>query len=694
MANKEYGISFAINGLISNAFQKTFKKANQTVGTLSDHIAELNKKSGKIERIVRLRETTKQLTKELHKEKSALADIEDKIAKSKSPTAGMLKRQAQMAKQVEKTSGALGKQMQTLQRLHKEMKAGGKSAAALQKYQQTTAASIERAQQKQQLAIAKDGRRASLKGLGSLAMSAAGAFATVGLKGAIMSGADAQKSLSRVYAADPNLTDDQKKRIEEETRRISIETGRDFNIVAEGFRSFLTAGFSLEEAIKSMPHTLAMAAAADIKDFDQAAQIQSVILKSYGLGADKSGMVADLATNAALAGFMDLPFIGDVAKIAGKKASDARMSLGELGAMAVSLSDTGASGTEAGTSVRNILSRLTAPNAKAAQMFKAMEFNPLDAKGQIRPIVTLLAELQEKMDKYGLNEGERAKLLKTVFEEATMDHAKLLIEQAASGKLQASASMLGTRGTAQRVASIQENNLLGDAKILGSAFEDLKRQLFNPIEEPLRDLTQSTTKLVNLLSGFLKDNPALAAGATGILGTAAAGGTAMASIGILKKLLPLLGFGGASTGAGGAVMAAAKATPWGRIIGIGAAIVGAYLALRAGQADTSHVAAMRKNPEALKGIPEFAKGGIVTGPTLAMVGEGSESEAILPLSRLSEMVGGYGGGDVTVHFAPTITISGNGDAYADVKRGIAEGSANLKRELERLLADQRRLSFV
>ena len=46
-------------------------------------------------------------------------------------------------------------------------------------------------------------------------------------------------------------------------------------------------------------------------------------------------------------------------------------------------------------------------------------------------------------------------------------------------------------------------------------------------------------------------------------------------------------------------------------------------------------------------IPMLANGGIVTGPTLAMIGEGGESEAVIPLSRLDQMTGG--GGNVTIH---------------------------------------------
>ena len=44
---------------------------------------------------------------------------------------------------------------------------------------------------------------------------------------------------------------------------------------------------------------------------------------------------------------------------------------------------------------------------------------------------------------------------------------------------------------------------------------------------------------------------------------------------------------------------------------------------------------------ALGNIPGFATGGIVTSPTLAMVGEAPE--AIIPLDRLGEIMGGGAG---------------------------------------------------
>lgn len=73
-------------------------------------------------------------------------------------------------------------------------------------------------------------------------------------------------------------------------------------------------------------------------------------------------------------------------------------------------------------------------------------------------------------------------------------------------------------------------------------------------------------------------------------------------------------------------------------------------------------------------IPLLAKGGIATAPTLAMVGEGREHEAILPLSKLQSLIqrakGTGGGGGNVYHYNPHIEV--NGGSPEDVERIMAE----------------------
>lgn len=55
-------------------------------------------------------------------------------------------------------------------------------------------------------------------------------------------------------------------------------------------------------------------------------------------------------------------------------------------------------------------------------------------------------------------------------------------------------------------------------------------------------------------------------------------------------------------------------------------------------------------------VPQLATGGVVTSATLAVIGEGSEPEAVIPLSKLDQMLSGEGSGgrDVTVNQYNTI----------------------------------------
>jgi hypothetical protein len=74
-------------------------------------------------------------------------------------------------------------------------------------------------------------------------------------------------------------------------------------------------------------------------------------------------------------------------------------------------------------------------------------------------------------------------------------------------------------------------------------------------------------------------------------------------------------------------------------------------------------ASFRVNPPDIKGIPELAEGGIVTSPTLAMIGEGRGPEAVIPLSKMGQFGMGGGGG---------ITVNVNGGDPNSIVRALQQ----------------------
>lgn len=90
-------------------------------------------------------------------------------------------------------------------------------------------------------------------------------------------------------------------------------------------------------------------------------------------------------------------------------------------------------------------------------------------------------------------------------------------------------------------------------------------------------------------------------------------------------------------------------------------------------------------------IPKLAAGGIATSPTLAEIGEGGEPEAVLPLSKLKDLLGGIGGGGDIV-FAPNIVIQGNANKE-DVEQAMDTAYSQFKRWYYQLQEEQKRVSF-
>ncbi|MFM1655654.1 phage tail tape measure protein [Brevibacillus sp. B_LB10_24] len=104
-------------------------------------------------------------------------------------------------------------------------------------------------------------------------------------------------------------------------------------------------------------------------------------------------------------------------------------------------------------------------------------------------------------------------------------------------------------------------------------------------------------------------------------------------------------------------------------------------------------------------IPMLETGGIATGPTLAMIGEGAEEEAILPLSKLESLLGygsiapqtgGGGSGDIYLEYSPKITLEGGGgsDIQDLINQALDLSLRKLEQMLRELKREQQRRSFA
>ena len=595
----------------------------------------------------------------------------------------------------------------------------------------------------------------------NLINSSKGYAATTGIAmfsqiaGAVKTGANFDAAMARVGAVSGASGEDLLA-LREQAKTLGKSTAWSSSQAAEGQQFLAMAGFSKDQILKSMPGMLDLASAGGI-DLGSAADIGSNILTGMGLDASEMGRVGDVLTNTFTNSNTNLSMLGETMKFAAPVAKSLGVSLEEAAAMAGKLGDAGIQGSMAGTTLRAVMLRLSAPSKQGAQALDALGVNTTDAAGNMRKVPEILADLNKAMAK--MPEAQRAAYTKAIFETEAMSGAFVLMEQAGKGALQEFTEAVKKTGTAQQVAAVQNNNLTGDYKAFTSAVEGLTIAFYETLEPALRKITQVGTKVMSWLTDFVNEHPKLVA-AFGALagGIGAFASAALPAFTLFKTGCFIFGLFKSAIGVAQIAMAAfnfvLSANPIGLVVtAIGTAIAAGVLlyqnwdsvkemASEAWEAIKNAfsglgtfmenvfqtaMAAAKKPINGLIGmfnvviekineyanveipswvpgiggeslgfqlnpIPALASGGVATRSTLAQIGEGSEPEAVLPLSRLNAMLSPEPAAP-SVNVNLNISVNGSGTPGVDIQQAASAAAFNLKRELERLLADERRLAY-
>lgn len=310
---------------------------------------------------------------------------------------------------------------------------------------------------------------------------------------------------------------------------------------------------------------------------------------AFGLADDKATHIADVISmtmnksQATFAGLSDsLTYVAPVAKNAG-------VSPEETAAMIGALHDNNITGSMAGTGSRAVLSRLQAPTGKAYDAIKELGVRTMDSKGNTRPIFSILKEMQASFEKNKLGTGQRSEYMKAIFGEEASSSASVLMAAAASGKLDKLTRLIkDSDGKTAELVEVMQNNLGGDFKEFQSAYEAVGTDLYDQQEGSLRKLTQTATKYVLRLDGWIQKNKDLSQ----TIGLVAGGGLALIGVlgGIGLIAWPIIAginaiiaaaslLGTIFTAVGSAIVTMLGAITW-PIVAVAAAVVAGALLIR------------------------------------------------------------------------------------------------------------------
>ncbi|MBI6238738.1 phage tail tape measure protein [Proteus mirabilis] len=530
--------------------QESNKRLASAVRQSRDSLKKLNQQASQIDGFRKIKQQLTSTQQAYQSATQRVATLAKEIANTENPT----KKQLEAFKKAQRETGQLKtlyeQLQQSAQRQRSALQANGISTNQLGQAQRRLNSDIERttqqlrrqenqlrrsAEQERRMAAAKSQYQKTLDVRNKMAgtgatMTATGAGMLYSAKQTLMPGYEFNVGMSKVQALTRlDKNSDEFKMLREQARELGATTAFTANQVAQGQAFYAMAGFKPEQIKNAMPGTLAMSLAGDI-DLGTTADIGSNILTGFKLDSDQMGRVSDVLVGAFTRSNTSLTMLGDTMKYVAPVASGLGVDLETAAAATGKLGDAGIQGSMAGTSLRAILGRLAEPPKQAAKALEELGIKTRDAKGNLRDFPELLAELDKKTAKMG--NAQRAGFFKHIAGEEAFSALSVLAEQAGKGELQTLvADLKQAKGEAQKVAGTMTDNLSGDMKNLQSAWEDLGIQIFDGIDSPLRQISQSITRVISKVGVWMKENPELAKTLT-MIGLAIAG--IITTLGILS----------------------------------------------------------------------------------------------------------------------------------------------------------------
>lgn len=369
----------------------------------------------------------------------------------------------------------------------------GATAAAAKAAEYAEASKREaRARSLQDLNAYVQSHRQSFQTIGNLAIGA-GVVMVAGLAAVAKAYADFDKAMSQVRAATRTTGQEF-----ESLRQAAIKAGADTSFSAEDAAHAITelskAGVQTRDILKGgLTGALSLAAAGQM-DVAEAAETAATAMVVFKLRGQDIPHIADLLAAGAGKAQGSVHDLGEAMKMSALMAANMGIPIEENVATLAAFANAGLLGSDAGTSFKTMLMRLTPQSKEAASEMQRLGFSAYDAQGKF---IGMPALAQLMTDKFaGMDQEARNMSMGVLFGADAIRAANILMEQGAEG-IKEWTSQVNVAGYAAAEASIKQDNLAGDLEKLSGSINSVFLQAGSGMNDVLRDLVQGFTDVVN-----------------------------------------------------------------------------------------------------------------------------------------------------------------------------------------------------
>jgi TP901 family phage tail tape measure protein len=222
-------------------------------------------------------------------------------------------------------------------------------------------------------------------------------------------------------------------------------------------KSGMTAGQMAAGALKS---TMLLAAAGEL-ELGSAAESVANTLNMFSLKAGQANQVANALAGGANASSASVDSLRQALAQVGPGARNSGLSLQMTTGILAAFANKGIQGSDAGTSLKTMLTRLIPTTDKAAEAMARYGLNFTDARGRILPMTKVAQQLQDRLG--GLTMKQRNAALATIFGSDATRAATVLMQEGQKG-IKAYVKATSDRRAASKMAAAQENSDAGKTR--------------------------------------------------------------------------------------------------------------------------------------------------------------------------------------------------------------------------------------
>ena len=260
-------------------------------------------------------------------------------------------------------------------------------------------------------------------------------------------------------------------------REVAASTEFDAVQSANAMKTLAQAGVKSEQAISLLPGVADLATAA-MTSMDEAVGLAVGALNTMGMMSDKPDELAanmtrlsDVIAHTANSAKMSLQDVGAAITAGGSFFKTTANNLDVLSGSLTALAGHSIAGAEAGTALRNIMTNLSAPTAKATKALEAMGIKTTDAAGNLLALPEIIGQFNTAMA--GMGDAERNANIYEIFGKQNIAAVTALLDTGQAALENYANAAANATGTVTANAEAMRGSLSNQFKVLLSALTEL-----------------------------------------------------------------------------------------------------------------------------------------------------------------------------------------------------------------------------